>query len=48
LRLEGYNITNTPQFSAPNSDFGDPAFGTISGTRSGTNRTLQLAAKFYF
>ena len=48
LRLESYNFTNTPQFDTPNSDFGDPAFGTISTTKSGTNRTLQVAAKFYF
>jgi hypothetical protein len=48
LRLESYNFTNTPQFDVPNSDFGDPGFGTISNTKDGTNRTLQLAAKFYF
>ncbi len=48
LRLESYNFTNTPQFDVPNSDFGDPGFGTISATKDGTNRTLQVAAKFYF
>jgi hypothetical protein len=48
LRLESYNFTNTPQFAAPNSNFGDPGFGTISATTDGTNRTLQVAAKFYF
>jgi hypothetical protein len=48
LRLESYNFTNTPQFDVPNSDFGDPGFGTISATKSETNRTLQVAAKFYF
>lgn len=48
LRLESYNFTNTLQFDTPNSDFGDPGFGTISATKSGANRILQVAAKFYF
>jgi hypothetical protein len=46
LRLEAYAVTNTPQWRAPNSSFGDSSFGQI--TAAGGARNLQIAAKFYF
>jgi hypothetical protein len=47
LRLEAYNVTNTPCFGAPNTSFGSNSFGLITGTAIGA-RTVQVAAKFYF
>jgi hypothetical protein len=48
FRIESFNLTNTPQFSRPNSSHGGSAFGIISGTRGGTNRQFQLAVRFMF
>jgi hypothetical protein len=55
LRAEGYSITNTPQFSLPNSTFGDANFGKVKTTlavgnagSSGGNRSIQLGAKIAF
>ena len=48
FRLESFNLTNTPQFSRPNSGHGGGAFGQITGTRAGSNRQLQLAVRFMF
>jgi hypothetical protein len=55
LRAEGYSITNTPQFSLPNSTFGDANFGKVKTTlavgnagSSGGNRSIQLGAKIVF
>jgi hypothetical protein len=46
LRVEAFNVTNTPAFGAPNGSFGSPAFGTI--TTAGDPRVIQLAAKIIF
>ena len=46
LRLEAYSATNTPQWGSPNGSFGGSTFGQI--TSAGGNRTLQVAAKFYY
>ena len=46
LRMEAYSATNTPQWGAPNTGFGGTTFGQI--TSAGGNRTLQVAAKFYY
>ena len=46
LRLEAFNVTNTPPLGAPNGVFGSAAFGTI--TTAGDPRVLQLAIKFLF
>ena len=50
LRLEAYSLKNSPQWGLPNTSFGDTSFGQITGTNLITpgNRTLQIAAKFYF
>ncbi len=47
-RLEAFNVSNSPHFDNPNSDFGNPSnIGQITGTY-GNMRILQLAAKFIF
>jgi hypothetical protein len=47
LRMEVYNITNTPSFGNPNGQLGNAAFGTITNT-IGTPRQMQFAAKLLF
>jgi hypothetical protein len=49
LRLEVFNVTNTPTFGTPNATFGASNFGVISGYAGGRGpRELQVAAKFYY
>jgi hypothetical protein len=49
LRAETFNITNTPNFSAPGSlNFTSPTtFASITSTRD-NSRELQFAAKLYW
>jgi hypothetical protein len=47
LRLEAYNVTNTPSFANPNGQLGNPAFGTITST-VGSARQIQIGAKLLF
>jgi hypothetical protein len=46
LRVEAFNLLNTPPLANPNGQFGTGAFGTI--TSAGDPRVLQLAAKLSF
>jgi hypothetical protein len=46
LRLEAYSVSNTPQWGNPNTGYGSTTFGQITSATG--NRTLQLAAKFYY
>jgi hypothetical protein len=49
LRLESFNVTNSPTFGRPDSNYGSSTFGVISGYASGRGpRQMQVAAKFYF
>lgn len=57
LRVEGFNILNTPQFLNPQSDLGginsaglpsNANFGLINGTRQFSERQIQLAMRFQF
>ena len=48
LRAESFNITNTPQFTNPDSNPSDGNFGQISGTRQSSERQLQMAVRFLF
>ena len=48
FRVESFNMTNTPQFNAPNASHGSGAFGQITGTRAGSNRQFQFALRFMF
>jgi carboxypeptidase family protein len=46
LRLEVFNVTNSPPLGAPNGSFGAPAFGSIN--TAGDPRVVQLGVKFLF
>ena len=46
LRVEVFNLINTPPLGAPNGVLGSAAFGTI--TTAGDPRVIQLAAKLMF
>jgi len=49
FRTEAFNVTNTPNFSQPDSEVGDGNFGTISATRQGSvPRQMQFALKLLF
>jgi hypothetical protein len=51
LRVEVFNLTNTPNFSnTMTTNFASPAFGRITATRDNPNdpREIQLALKFYW
>jgi hypothetical protein len=48
LRAEIYNLTNIANFVNPNSQLGNPAFGSISSTGNSTPRQMQFAAKYIF
>ncbi len=39
LRVASYNLLNHPVFSTPNTQFGNPAFGTISGQANFSRQT---------
>jgi hypothetical protein len=47
LRVEAYNVTNTPSFRNPVSDLGAANFGQITRTRGGP-RLIQLGIKLRF
>jgi hypothetical protein len=46
IRVESFNLTNTPAFGAPNTQVGNPNFGRISS--AGAARSNQLAVKLLF
>ena len=49
LRLEAFNVTNTPTFATPHMTYGASNFGVIdsyAGSRG--PREMQVAIKFYF
>ncbi|HEU4520867.1 MAG TPA: TonB-dependent receptor, partial [Thermoanaerobaculia bacterium] len=48
LRIEAFNIFNTPLYNQPNNVVGDPNFGRITGTRLNSERQIQLAARYLF
>jgi hypothetical protein len=48
LRVEGFNVLNSPLYSQPNNVVGDPNFGKITGTRLNSERQIQLAVRYLF
>jgi hypothetical protein len=48
LRIEAFNVFDTPLYNQPNNVVGDPNFGKITGTRLNSERQVQLAARVVF
>lgn len=48
FRSEFFNIANTPQFSFPDSGYGDANFGKITSTLAGSERHIQFSLKLLF
>ena len=48
FRAEAYNLSNTPQFAWPDTAFGSPTFGVVSGTMNVGPRNVQLGMKVDF
>jgi hypothetical protein len=48
LRVECFNITNSPQFVNPSGDFGSPTFGQVTATVPGSERSMRFGARFSF
>lgn len=48
LKGEGFNITNTPIRTNPNTDLNSADFGKLGFSQKNFPRFFQLAAKFYF
>jgi hypothetical protein len=46
FRAEAFNVTNTPSLMAPNTSFGNAAFGTI--TRAYDPRVFEFVVKVHF
>ena len=47
FRVEAFSVTNTPQFSDPDTNLPDANFGRIKGVNGG-NRSLELSGRFSF
>ncbi len=49
IRLESFNLTNTPTFGRPDEYFGSDTFGQITGYAPGRSaRQLQIGIKIYY
>lgn len=49
IRAQVYNVTNTPQFQIPDTNYNDGTFGQLQSVRlSPTNRELELAMRISF
>ena len=48
FRAEAFNLTNTPQFSWPDTAFGSTTFGVVSGTMNIGPRNVQFGLKVDF
>jgi hypothetical protein len=48
FRVEGYNITNTPQYGGADTTVGDPGFGRVTSTTNIGPRNIQLGARLDF
>ncbi len=48
IRGEAFNITNTPGYGGPNTDFNSTRFGLLPDNQQNWPRLVQVAAKFFF
>jgi hypothetical protein len=47
VKVDGFNVFNTPNFANPNTAIGAATAGQITGTVN-DNRDMQASATFYF
>jgi hypothetical protein len=48
FRAEAFNVSNTPEYAAPDTNLGDSSFGQVTSTTSVGPRTIQLGARIDF
>ncbi|MBI3263945.1 MAG: TonB-dependent receptor [Acidobacteria bacterium] len=48
VRIDAFNITNTPHFSNPNGDFGNARFGQITSAIAGSERVVRFGLRVVF
>ena len=48
VRIDVFNITNTPNFQPPDGNFGSTTFGSISSTGNAIPRQMQFGLKYLF
>ncbi len=48
IRAEAFNLTNTPIYGSPNTDFNSTRFGMLNDNQINWPRLVQFAAKFFF
>jgi hypothetical protein len=48
LRLEAFNVTNSPHFMNPNGEYGSATFGQVTATLPDSARTVRFGARFEF
>ena len=48
VRVEAYNVTNTPSFANPISQLGAPGFGSLNSIGNSIPRQMQFAVKLLF
>jgi hypothetical protein len=48
IRAEAFNVTNTPNYAGPNTDFNSDRFGRLPDNQQNWPRLIQLSAKFFF
>ena len=48
LRMDAFNVTNTPRFADPSGSFTSGSFGRITNTVSNSERRIRLGLKFSF
>ena len=48
VRLESFNLFNTPWFGAPNTTVTNAAFGVVTPTQANDPRNIQIGVRFMF
>ena len=48
IRGEAFNVTNTPAYGGPDTDYNSPRFGMLPNNQQNWPRLVQLSAKFFF
>ena len=48
VRLESFNLFNTPWFGAPNTNVTNAAFGQVTPTQANDPRNVQLGIRWMF